>query len=227
MPIEVDKLRQRTDAYRETGECEAMRKRFAGPVLLSVGRLTRTKGYHELFEIYRRLLGSRPDLALLIVGDGPEREQYERYVSQQGWTQVHFAGFVQAHDLPRYLAVADLFVFHTLSDPFGAVLSEAMAAGLPVVSSVHAGATRDLVEDGVTGFRIDPKQPESAAAAISMVLDSPPDRLAVLRRAAYDRVKPSDIEPSADRMAEFLRSLADSKVLSSVPVIGSLETPRG
>lgn len=210
MAVEVDKLRQRTRAYRETEACRTARRKFKGPVLLSIGRLTRSKGYPELFDIYRRLRAWRPDLSLVIVGDGPDRERYARYVMQQGWRHVHFSGFVQTDELPKYLAVADLFVFHTLTDPFGAVLSEAMAAELPVVASVYAGATRDLVEEGVTGFRIDPKEPDSSAVAIVRALDLPPGRLASFREAAYDRVKAFDIEPSAERMVGFLRWLVDT-----------------
>jgi glycosyltransferase involved in cell wall biosynthesis len=107
------------------------------------------------------------------------------------------------------LAIADVFVFPTLYDTFGAVLSEAMAAEIVVVSSVHAAATRDLVDDGVTGFRIEPKDAEASAATILKVLNMTPGERSVVGRAAYERVKQTDISVSADSIVGYLEALLE------------------
>jgi glycosyltransferase involved in cell wall biosynthesis len=169
--------------------------------------LTERKGYRELFAIYEAVVKQRPDVSLLIVGDGPDRATCESYVRSQNWKHVHFLGFRQADEVVKYLALADLFVFHTLSDPFGAVLSEAMAAELPVVSSIHAAATKDLVDDGVTGFRIDPRNAERSAETLLQVLAMTSSERTALGRAAYNRVRRHDIDSTADIMVEFLKSL--------------------
>ncbi len=227
MPIDVEFFHQRATAWRSTAGFETERARYPGPIVLSVGRLTEPKGYRELFAMYAEIVKRRPDVSLLIVGDGPERAEHEATVRARGWTRVHFLGFQQADEVAKYLALADVFVFHTLCDPFGAVLSEAMAAGVPAVSSVYAAATRDLIEDGVTGFRIDPKDTQPAADTIVNVLDSPPDQLAALRRAAYDRVSVSDIERSADRMVTYLSALAGSSRRATWGASRRAEYPRG
>jgi glycosyltransferase involved in cell wall biosynthesis len=227
MPIDVERFHALATAWRASPRFRAERARFPGPILMSVGRLTERKGYRELFAIYAEIVRRRPDVFLLIVGNGPERAEHEASVRTHGWTRVQFLGFQQAEEVVKLLTLADVFVFHTLCDPFGAVLSEAMAAGVPAVSSVYAGATRDLIEDGVTGFRIDPKDPTSAAATITKVLDLPPEQIASLRRAAYDRVKISDIEPSADRMVAFLRGLVGSGHRGTWATSPYAERPRG
>ena len=158
MPIDIERFHEGAQRWRDSDWLQTERRRYPGPILLSVGRLTERKGYRELFAIYAKVLGQRSDVSLLIVGDGPDRAIYESHVRSQNWKHVHFLGFRQADEVVKYLALADIFVFHTLADPFGAVLSEAMAAELPVVSSIYAAATMDLVDDGVTGFRIDPPE---------------------------------------------------------------------
>ena len=212
MPVDVDYFHSRARAHRDSAWCSEERARLGGgPILLSIGRLTERKGFRELFAMYEQVLQVRPDVTLLIAGDGPERQRYEAQVRTQRWTRVHFLGFQQADALTRYLALADVFVFHTLSDPFGAVLSEAMAAELPAVSSIHAAATRDLISDGVTGFRIDPHDTPESAETLLKVLSMSVSERAALGVAAYARAKQFDIGPTADAMVAFLTSVLERR----------------
>ncbi|MBI3802945.1 MAG: glycosyltransferase family 4 protein [Nitrospirae bacterium] len=210
-PFNVGAFYDRAEASRREPGFLPQREKYSRPILLSVGRITNIKGYQELFKIYQRVIASRPEASLLIVGDGPERALYEKEARERGWHNVHFVGFVQETELPRYLALSDLFIFHTLYDPFGLVLSEAMAAKVPVVSSIHAAATGDLIEEGVTGFRIDPRDTEAAAGTILNVLKRSPEERTAMTEAAYERVKECDIEPSAEKMVQFMESLFESK----------------
>lgn len=206
MPIEVERIHREVGEFRNSEECRAWRARYSGTVLLTVGRLTEAKGMRALLAMYELILAVRSDVSLVLVGDGPDRPVYEAYCRARGWNQVHFIGHVDPKQVPRYLALADVFVFPTLSDTFGAVLSEAMAAGLPVIASIHAAATSDLVEEGVTGYRCDPKNPATGAETILRVLALSESARATLGRAAYHRVRVSDIGPSADVMVWFLKS---------------------
>ena len=207
MPIDVEYFHRQAMTWRNSEWFTCERARYTSPILLSVGRLTERKGYRELFNIYQAVVKQRPDVSLLIVGDGPDRAIHESYVRSQNWEHVHFLGFRQAEEVVKYLALADLFVFHTLSDPFGAVLSEAMAAELPVVSSIHAAATKDLVEDGVTGFRIDPLNAERSAETVLQALAMTSSERTAMGLAAYERVRCHDIDSTADHMVGFLKSL--------------------
>lgn len=210
MPLDVSWFHERTQAVRRSPDYQALRERYPGLVLLSIGQLISRKGYRELMQIYRQILNVCPDVSLVILGDGPERSSLERLVREQGLRHVFFEGYVQADELPRYLACADIFVFHTLYDAFGLVLSEAMAAELPVVSSVHAAATKDLVEEGVTGFSINPQDVQASAATIVKLLQMPRGDRFAMSRAAYERVLTCDVEPSATRMVRFMKRIMDS-----------------
>ncbi len=207
MPIEIERMHRAVCALREGETAAGDGRRNPGPILLSVGRLTDAKGTGALLSMYEAVRRVRPDASLLLVGDGPDRGTYELLCRQRGWNRVHFVGHVAPAELPRYFATADVFVFPTFSDTFGAVLSEAMAAELPVVASVHAAATHDLVEEGVTGFRFDPRHLDAGAQAILRALALSDRERVEMGRAAYRMVRSTDIGPSAETMGRFLRSL--------------------
>jgi glycosyltransferase involved in cell wall biosynthesis len=210
MPVDVDHFHSGADAFRRTEDFGNLKRRYPGPVLLSVGQIIPRKGYAEMFAIYRRLLDAGYEPTLLILGEGPDRAQFEALARRRGWDRVQFQGFVPPEDLPKWFALADVFIFHTLFDPFGAVLAEAMAAGLPVVSSTHAAATHELVVDGANGFRIDPKDAEASAAAIIKVLTMSAEERRVMGGEAYATVRRHDPSASADAIVWFLRSILDT-----------------
>ena len=207
MPIDVGFFRQTAAAFRQTREFQELRDRFAPPRLISVGRLVDGKGYEELFEAYSRLVLRYATVSLIIVGDGPNRARYEELVRSRGWTRVHFVGFQQALEVAHYLSVADVFVFPTRSDTFGAVLSEAMSVGSIVVSSVHAAATLDLVSDNVSGFRVEPRDVDSTVSAISKAIELDSARRDEIKDAAYAAVERTDYSFAAQEMAAFLSGL--------------------
>ena len=207
MPFEAEALHERVRVWREKFRSAPGREPYSGPVLLSVGQLVPRKGFDELFAIYREVIKVRPDVTLLIAGDGPCRGDYEQLVRKEHWPHVMFLGHLHEDDLARHFAVADLFVFPTRFDAYGLALAEAMAAELPVLSSVHAAATQDLVEEGTTGFTIEPGDTTVNAAAVLKVLAMSDEERDAIGRAAYERVRSSDTKPTADRMIRFFRSI--------------------
>lgn len=206
LPLDVIQLRKRVEEIRKTPRFHEKQPSVSRPVLLSIGRVTKLKGYQELFDTYDQLLTTHPTTSLIIVGDGPDRKYFEDLANQRGWSNIYFIGFVQPEELATYFALSDAFVFFTLYDQFGLVLSEAMAAGVPVVSSIHAVATLELVEEGVTGFRIDPANSAASTETIRRLFNMPSSERARLVQAAYQRVLPCDFQSSAKTMVEFLRA---------------------
>ena len=99
---------------------------------------------------------------LVLLGDGPEKESLVRQVADLGLTDVvHFPGFRQYDELPKYYWGADAFLHASTTEQWGLVINEAMAAGLPVIASSRCGSTTDLVIDGETGFVFDPLDTET------------------------------------------------------------------
>lgn len=138
-------------------EREQLRARLGlvGATFVYVGRLVQDKGIDFLITAFARVQRQCVNaVSLLLVGDGAEVAILRRQCEQSGIRNVVFTGFIQKNELVRYYVVADVFVFPTLGDPYGIVVDEAMACGLPVVSSVAAGEIRSRVEEGVNGFLV-------------------------------------------------------------------------
>jgi glycosyltransferase involved in cell wall biosynthesis len=121
------------------------------PVILFVGKLLPKKGPADLLEAFGRVT-KRTQAALLYVGDGPLRAELEAAVRRLVHPNVAFVGFRNQSELPRFYAMADIFVVPSRFEPWGLVLNEAMCFGLPIVASDRVGASRDLIRDGENGF---------------------------------------------------------------------------
>jgi glycosyltransferase involved in cell wall biosynthesis len=119
---------------------------------LFVGRLVREKGVFDLISAYGRLSAElRSVVSLVLVGEGAAHDELVRRASQVNPGRVQFAGFVHRDQLAGYYALAETFVFPSHSDPWGLVVNEAMACGLPIIASDAAGCTADLVQDQGNG----------------------------------------------------------------------------
>jgi glycosyltransferase involved in cell wall biosynthesis len=116
------------------------------PVAMCVGRLAAEKNLPLVAETWAELRKVRPDLKLVLVGDGPLRASL-----QQRYPEVHFAGVQRGEDLARHYASGDLFLFASVTETFGNVVTEAMASGQAVVAYDYA-APRAHVRDGHNGF---------------------------------------------------------------------------
>jgi 1,2-diacylglycerol 3-alpha-glucosyltransferase len=123
-----------------------------GVVLIYVGRLGPEKNLTFLVRAFAGVAAAFPEVRLLLVGDGPERDNLEDRVARSGLQgRVGFAGQVDYADLPPYLGAADAFVTASVTEVHPLSVIEAMASGLPVLGIASPGI-EDMVEDGVTGY---------------------------------------------------------------------------
>jgi glycosyltransferase involved in cell wall biosynthesis len=147
----------------------------SGPFLLAVSRLVPEKNLAMLIRAFAQVREKgrfRGVWSLVICGDGPERRALGALVERAGLQGlVHFPGFLQEADLVQYYAFASAFVHPSRSEPWGLVVNEAAACGLPLVVSDRAGCAETLVPDpvGTTGRRIDPANEDDLAEAIAWV----------------------------------------------------------
>lgn len=173
-------------ARREERREEARRRLGIPPdavCLLNMAHNYRRKGVWELMEWVRGLRQQGMDAHLLVAGRGTggrQRRKARTLASRHGITEaVHMPGAV--HPATEAFAAADVFIFPTWHDAFGFVVLEAMASGLPVVTTPYAGAA-EVVEEGVSGFVV---HPDDAATAVDRLLSlSDPHRRAGMGRAA-------------------------------------------
>ncbi len=138
-------------------------------LLLFAGNEFARKGLQTVLEALKGIAGS--GIRLLVVGGGRARPYRQLATDLRISGQVTFAGRVD--DMVPYYGAADLFVFPTRYEPFGMVITEAMASGLPVLVSVAAGAAEDLIRDGQDGLLIqDPRDSAEVASKIRMVIEN-------------------------------------------------------
>ena len=153
-----------------------MRRQFGLPqrYFLYVGRLVVSKGVFDLLDAYSRLAPElRASSHLLFVGDGIEQSELEARAAAIHPGAVRFAGFAHREQLAVYYALADALVFPTHSDPWGLVVNEAMACGVPIVASNAGGCVADLVQDGWNGYVVPKGAPDKLAEALNRIACSP------------------------------------------------------
>jgi glycosyltransferase involved in cell wall biosynthesis len=151
---------------------KALEKNNSKKITIYVGYLTRGKRLDLLFHVIKILAKKRNDFILKIIGDGPEKTNLINLAKKLDIGEfISFEGFKQKEEIVKYYAEADCFLFPSEYDIWGLVLVEAMAVGLPCIASVNAGATHDLILDGVTGFAMDFENPNEIIKKIEMIFD--------------------------------------------------------
>ena len=140
------------------------------PVIGTVGRLRPQKGHADLIEAFTRIR-DRTAAHLLVIGDGELREPLERQVREADLSiRVHFLGV--RPDLPDLFAAMDIYAHPAIFEGMSNAVMEAMAAGIPVAATDVDG-TRDLIEDGVTGWLVEAGDVDGLADRLLAVLDNP------------------------------------------------------
>jgi glycosyltransferase involved in cell wall biosynthesis len=146
---------------------------LSNPTFLFVGRLVDSfKDIRTLLHAIRRADTEGPAITLLLVGDGPDRQEYEILAARLGCRDVRFLGLLDHTEISRYYAAVDALVLPSRSETWGFVLNEAMEFALPLVVSEAVGASPDLVRNGENGFvvpvgKVDPL----ARALVSLAQD--------------------------------------------------------
>jgi glycosyltransferase involved in cell wall biosynthesis len=210
--IQIERYRRLDGKQRAIAS--TLRATTAGPRALFVGRFVYYKGVDVLIEAMARCAGT-----LLLVGDGPlEPALRQRAIALGIQNRVVFAGRVSDEDLPAYYQASDVFVLPSIArtETFGVVQVEAMAAGLPVVSTNLPTGVPWVNQHGVSGLVVPPADAGRLADAIGCLLASPELRDRLGRNAA---ARASDLF-SRDRMIAAFRDVVE-RAVSAPELIGS------
>lgn len=159
-------------------------------VLLSIGQFIHRKGFDVLIKAAAQM---DPDAQIYILGGEPTQE-YVQMVQELGIRNIHFEGFQKKDRLIKYYRAADVFVLPTREDIWGLVVNEAMAYGLPVITTDRCVAGLDLVENGVNGYVVPVEDVQALADAMSRILG---EDLQAMGWASLEKIRPYTLENMA------------------------------
>lgn len=177
-----------------------------GRHLVFVGRLEERKGFPVAVKAFARLAASHPDVRLVVIGDGSQRDAID-LLPPEARSRVVMLGRVDDARLASCLRAADIYLGPALGgESFGIVLAEAMAAGLPIVASDISGY-RDVARDGREALLVPPGDPAALAAAVERLL-ADPALAKSLGDAGTVRARDFDWESVTERIEAVYRDVA-------------------
>lgn len=168
-------------------------------MVLAIGQFIHRKGFDVLLRAASAL---DKNVGIYIVG-GEVTEEYKTMKETLGLSNVHFLGFQKKDTLAKFYKAADLFVLPTREDIWGLVINEAMAYGLPVITTDRCVAGLELVENGINGYIVPVEDEKALAEKMQIVLDSDMEAMGA---ASQEKIRPYTLENMAKVHAEIFES---------------------
>ncbi len=182
---------------------------LGAPLLGIVGRLVPIKDHPTLFQALTLLEAGSSAPHLVVVGDGERREPLRRLAHQLGLaSRIHFLGW--RTDLQAILGELDMVICCSRNEGTPVALIEAMAAGIPVVST-DVGGVGDLVVQGETGWLVPPDDPPALAQAVQRLLEDPALRRRLAAAARPHALSRHDVKGLIHRMEALYASVMAGK----------------
>lgn len=167
----------------EKMEVKRQKPPFSEKLVVFLGRLTGQKGPASFVEAARQLLRRRKDIRFVMAGDGDLRKGLTEQVARfRMGDRFHFAGFLSPEQARSLLAMADVFVMPSVSEPFGLSALEAARAGVPCVLSSRSGASEILHH----ALQIDPNSPEALSRQVEWLIDHPMEAREIVQQTLTD-----------------------------------------
>src|ERR1700687_2061796 len=165
--VENRSYQERTALLRQQShEAFDLPKRY----FLYIGRLAEEKNVAGLIRAWVEYRNCGGTWSLVLVGDGPAAGTLRALATESGQKEeIYFAGHKRSEELPKYYAFAGCFVLASKREPWGLVVNEAMASGLPVIVSNRCGCAEDLVIPGVNGIIFDPDEETSLTTGLTRI----------------------------------------------------------
>jgi glycosyltransferase involved in cell wall biosynthesis len=171
--VDNDHFAHGAAAARNDSDSKRSEFQLPGNYFLASSRLIPRKNLLRLiaaYQLYRRQIGDGHAWHLVILGYGSQEPELHAEIERRGLQSwVSLQGFQPYNRVPTYYGLAGAFIHPALSEPWGLVVNEAMAAGLPPLVSKAAGCAADLVTDGETGFQFDPENVEQLGSLMAPI----------------------------------------------------------
>jgi glycosyltransferase involved in cell wall biosynthesis len=191
--------------------------------VIHVARLTEKKGTRDLIAAFAQVLRGVPDAQLLIIGDGPLRDDLQQLASRLGVTdEVRFLGTLAHAETRRQVASAAVFCLPSVTarsgDSEGLPISliEAMASGVPVVGTRHAGIP-EAITDGREGYLVDEADVESLAHRLTALLSDEQLRTSCARAARERALASFDLKTNTARLESLYDDILTTQAVAATP----------
>ena len=171
-------------------------------MLLYLGRFVPAKNLDALIEAWK--LAAPANAQLVLAGGGPLEAQLKQRAEDD--RTILFHDFVPNDKTPEVYAAADALILPSLFEPWGLVVNEAMACGLPVLVSSRCGCAEDLVEHGRNGLIVEPSDPQALAESILRFASWTEDELRTMGRDSRERIAPWNYDQAIQGFRTALRS---------------------
>jgi glycosyltransferase involved in cell wall biosynthesis len=200
--VDVDMI---TATFDRSGEVLSQYSPFSKSdfIIGTMGRHSEQKGFGYLIQAFPEIKQKKKDTKLLILGDGPLREELETMAKETGYYKdIHFSGYVP--DVYPFLPNFDIAVFPSLWEGFGLTVAEAMTAKVPVIGTDISAFKEVIGEDGIL---VERKNPAAIAAEAIHLMESPEIRQK-LAEQGYERVvQQFSIKRTVEQYANLYREL--------------------
>ncbi len=166
-----------------------------GRLFVTASQFIERKDILYLLDIFKDL-----DDKLLVIGEGPQKEKYEKFIFDNNMTNVEIRDFLPRTQLFEVFKGCDYFITLSKEDIYGHTINEAMANGLPVISSDHVVAAKKLIQDGVNGYVVSLENKQEIVNAIKNVSYN-------MSSAAISSAKENTLEKMAREHIEIFKEL--------------------
>ncbi|MFH1457314.1 MAG: glycosyltransferase [Patescibacteria group bacterium] len=169
--IDIDYFQKEIKNFSETKKQDLKNKLgiTSSKVILFNGQLIERKGIFELLEGYNQYKQKDSDISLLMIGGGQEKTRINRTINEGDIKDVILVDFIQYRNVYKYYAISDMLILPSREEVWGLVINEALACGLPVITTNKVGASADLVENGKNGYIIKVNCSDCINKAISLI----------------------------------------------------------
>ena len=175
--------------------------------LLFIGRLIYDKGIYEIVESFRRIANIYPNHDLIMIGEEIEKEKLTVKFKEAGiLNRVNFTGIIPYNEIAYFMKASELLVFPSWAEGLPNVVMEAMAAGLPVVSS-DAGGIPEVLINGVTGLSVPVKNVEKLTEAIIKMIKDTELRETCIHNARELILEKFDVKKNVLQLFELLTQM--------------------